>query len=127
MAEKAELLLQIDVDAAKKDPLLADVLLVGADGRVGGDEKRLMPLPRQRRGQRVVAHAAPTKHARCPGSDVGDAHLWPSPQLSPSTPLFQFAFFNFPFSIFNCFCLQLLLSSIASYFSSCGGCGRKKL
>ena len=42
VAEQPELLLQVDVDAAEEDAALADVVLVGADRRVGGDEQRVV-------------------------------------------------------------------------------------
>ena len=44
MAEQAPFLLQIDVDAAEEDALLADVFLVGADRRVAGDEQGVVAL-----------------------------------------------------------------------------------
>ena len=42
MAEEPELLLEVDVDAAEEDAMLADIVLVGADGRVGRDQHRVV-------------------------------------------------------------------------------------
>ena len=72
---RATFLLQIDVDAAEEDALLADVLLVGADGRVGGDEQGVVAAARQGGDQRVVVHAAAAEHAGGAGGDVGDAFI----------------------------------------------------
>ena len=64
VAEQAELLLQVDVDAAEEDALLADVLLVGADGRVGRDEQRV--VARAARGRRRACCRACSCRRTCP-------------------------------------------------------------
>ena len=53
VAEQPALLLQVDVDAAEEDAVLADVVLVGADRRVGRDQ------------QGVVARAAAGRRRAC--------------------------------------------------------------
>ena len=74
VAEQGELLLEVDVDAAEEDALLADVLLVGADGGVGRHEQRLVAGPGEGGHERVVAHARAAEHAGGPGGDVDDPH-----------------------------------------------------
>src|SRR5262249_12317722 len=65
------------VDAAEEDALLADVRLVGADGRVGRDEQGVVAGGDKGRHERVVVHARAAEHARGAGGDVGDAHGGP--------------------------------------------------
>src|SRR5262249_35637061 len=74
MAKKGELLLQIDVDAAEKDALLADIRLVGRDRCIRRNEQRIVALALQLGDERVVVHAAAAVHPGGAGGDVGDAH-----------------------------------------------------
>src|SRR5262249_20082655 len=74
VAEQPELLLQVDVDAAEEDAALAHVLLVGADGRVGGHQERVVALAGQGGGQGVVMHAGAAEHAGGARGDGGGAH-----------------------------------------------------
>ncbi len=79
VAEEGELLLQIDVQRTVEDPVDADVVLVGADRRVGRDQRDLVTLPLQGSGQGVVVQARPAVHAGGAGRDVPDPH---PPKLS---------------------------------------------
>src|SRR5262249_31745778 len=56
--------------------LLADVLLVGGDGGVGGDEKRVVAELAQGGDQGVVVQAAAANHAGGASGDVRDAHRY---------------------------------------------------
>src|SRR5215831_12387995 len=81
MPEEGELLLEVDVDAAEEHAARADVLLVGADGGVGGDQERVVAQGLQGGGQGVVAHAAAAEVPRGAGGDVRDPH-GPAPSHS---------------------------------------------
>ena len=74
MTKERRFLLQIDVDAAEEDTLLADVLLVGADRRVERDKQGVVPLGGERRHEGVVVHATAAEHAGGARGDVGDFH-----------------------------------------------------
>src|SRR5437764_8544844 len=74
MPEQPKLLLQVDVNAAEKDPLLTYAGFVGAHGSVRGDQERIMSLRSQCGHERVVVHATAAVHARGAGSDVSDLH-----------------------------------------------------
>ncbi len=72
VAEQREPFLQVDVDAAEQNAFLADVGLVGADGRVGGNEKHFGAELQHRGGQRVVVQAGSAVHASCAGAQIDD-------------------------------------------------------
>src|SRR5438067_1725863 len=74
MAKQRGLLLQIDIDAAIENLVFADILFVGADGRVEGDQDNVAAGTAQRRDQRVVAHAASAVHASSAGGEIGYLH-----------------------------------------------------
>src|SRR5262249_37013758 len=85
VTEKGAFLLQVDVDAAEKNPLLADIRLVSADGCVGGNEQGIVPQVGQRCHQGIVVHTAATVHAGCARGDGGDLHSV-KPKFVPRTP-----------------------------------------
>ncbi len=74
MTEEGGFLLQINVDAAEKNPLLADVGFIGANGRIGRDEQGVMSLGQELGHERIVVHATAAKHAGGARGDVGDTH-----------------------------------------------------
>src|SRR5207247_7933507 len=74
MTKERRFLLQIDVDAAEEDALLADVVLVGADRRVERDKQGVVPRSGQSGRQGVVVHATAAEHAGGTGGNVGDFH-----------------------------------------------------
>src|SRR5262249_17747711 len=84
VAKESGPLLEVDVDAAKENALLADVRLVGAYGRVGGEEQGIMAQVLHRRGQRVVAHTRAAIHPGGPGCNRSDSHHLSIPVPSSS-------------------------------------------
>src|SRR5262249_56490663 len=87
VAEQGELLLQVDVDAAEEDALLADVRLVGADGGVRRDQQDVVALADEFRSKSVVVHAAAAVHARGTGGDITDLSCCAAPRPpAPFTP-----------------------------------------
>src|SRR5262249_14217820 len=68
------LLLQIDIDAAEENSIDTDVVLVGAERRVGGDEDDVFAQVQQRGRERVVVQTTSAVHAGGSRCDVGDAH-----------------------------------------------------
>ena len=75
MAEQSRFLLQIDVNAAVKDAVDADIRFVRADGGVGRDERDIVP-PSSTVRRRVYCHGCrcPQYMPAAPGGDVGDFH-----------------------------------------------------
>src|SRR5262249_39623971 len=85
MAKQTEFLLQINVDAAQEDALVADVRLIGAQRRVGGDKERIVSLTDEGGRQGVVVQAGAAEHPAGSCRDVGDLHgssLTPLPPAS---------------------------------------------
>src|SRR6202035_2915021 len=72
--EQRELLLEVGVDAAEKDALLADVDFVGAQRRVAGNEQCIVPERDQGGGERVVVQTTAAEHAPRAGANVRDSH-----------------------------------------------------
>ncbi len=72
VTEQRIFLLQVDVDAAEKHLVDADVGLVGADRGVERHQRHVAAQASQRRGQRVVAHATAAEHAAAPRGEIGD-------------------------------------------------------
>src|SRR5262245_15191471 len=60
--KETELLLQIDVDAAEKDPLLANVDFVSSAGSVRRDQQRIMPLRSECGHEGVIVQATAAVH-----------------------------------------------------------------
>jgi hypothetical protein len=74
VAKEPELLLEVDVDAAEEDAILADVGFVCANGSVGRDEDRVMPEFAERGDECVVAQTTAALHPGRAGGDGSDAH-----------------------------------------------------
>src|SRR5438093_1146247 len=75
MPEERRFLLQVDVDSAEEDTLLAHIHFIRADGGVGGNEERVMSLSGQGSHQGIVVQATAAIHAGGACGDVGDAHV----------------------------------------------------
>ena len=67
-------MLQIDVDAAKKDLSPADAGRVRLQRRIKRNQRDLVPHPLQRRRQRIVAHATAAVHPPRAGSQNANLH-----------------------------------------------------
>ena len=67
MSQPRKTLQQIDMDAAEKNMVTGDTVLVGADGRVNRLQKTIDALGDHRFGDRVVVHAATAKHPSSTG------------------------------------------------------------
>src|SRR5262249_50124858 len=63
-AKQCRCLFQVDIDAPEKNLAFANVVFVGAERRVRGNQNCVMSLSLQRSHQSVVAHAIPAKHSR---------------------------------------------------------------
>src|SRR5262249_52829680 len=74
LAEQANLLLEIDIDAAEEDTTLADVGFIGSNGRVRRNEEGVVALCDESGHQRVIVHAAAAEHAGSAGGDVRNPH-----------------------------------------------------
>src|SRR5690606_9210980 len=66
--------LEIEIEAAKVDRVLRDVGLVGLDGRVGRQQKRIVSGGAQCGDEGVVAQAVAADGSASAGCDVGNAH-----------------------------------------------------
>ena len=71
---KRQALIQIDIDAAHRQPVDADVLFVGPQRRIDGGQKDIGPRLAKCRRQRVAVHAASAVHRTCAGNQVNDLH-----------------------------------------------------
>ena len=60
--DRAEVLLEIDIDSAQEDPSLADVGFIRASGGVGRNQMDLMTSGHERRRQGIVPETAPAVH-----------------------------------------------------------------
>ena len=72
VAEKEDLLLQVDVNPPEKNLVHALVFLIGTDRRVGGDQLDIDSLAGHRTGQGIVMQATATVHAGSTRCQVGD-------------------------------------------------------
>src|SRR5437016_2132879 len=63
MPEEGRFLLKEDIDAAKEDAVLTDVVFIRANRRIGRDEQGVMPLGDEGGDERIVAHTTATEHA----------------------------------------------------------------
>src|SRR5579875_19450 len=74
MAKETDFLLKIDVNAAEKNALAADIRLIGAEGGIRGHQERIVSLADEGGHQGIVVQTGAAKHAAGPRSDIGDAH-----------------------------------------------------
>ena len=81
-SQRRNFLLQIDVDAAEKNLIDADISFIGSNGCVCRYQQHVKPMLLHRSRERIVMHTAATKHPASPGGQVHDssfAHsLWQS-------------------------------------------------
>src|SRR5262245_12125081 len=78
MAEEIRFLLQINIDAAVKNLIHADVIFIGADRSVCWNECYLMSFLNECCSQRIIVKACAAIHPRGSGCDISDPHRYAS-------------------------------------------------
>ena len=71
---KRQALIQIDIDAAHRQPVDTDVLFVGPQRRIDRGQDDIGPRLAQGRRQRVAVHATSAVHWACTGNQMNDLH-----------------------------------------------------